>query len=85
MIKCILSGTWKPTGVWLQRASIIQQVQASREKMARLCQASSLSRYHDGVLFEILDALVEGEYVARVKVESENKRHYMPTYRIHVL
>ena len=85
MIKSILAGTWKPTGVWLQRANIIHQIQEARATMARLCQASGLGRYHDAVLSEVLDALVQGEYVARVEVASSNEKHYMPTYRVRSL
>ena len=85
MIKSMMAGTWKPTGVWVQRANIIHQIQEARATMARLCQASGLGRYHDAVLSEVLDALVQGEYVARVQVASGNEKHYMPTYRMRPL
>ena len=78
----LLSGTWKPTGVWLTRANVIDRIHDARETIGELCKASGLSRYHDALLSEILDVLVKVGYAAWVAAASTNEQHYNSTYRV---
>ena len=79
-IKSILGGSWRPTGAWLQRAQVADQVREALPQIERLRQASGAGTYHDAILSEILDALTAADYVKRVRVDSKNEQHYSRTY-----
>ena len=79
-IKSILGGSWRATGIWLQRVEVADQVREALPQIERLRQASGTGTYHDAILSEILDALTAADYVKRVRVDSKSEQHFSPTY-----
>jgi hypothetical protein len=79
--KCVIAGAWKPVGVWQQREDAAQQLREAMPTVERLRKGSGMSKYHDAILAEILDALAAAGYVQLVHVDSKNKQHFAPMYR----
>ena len=84
-IKSILRGTWKPIGIWLQHPDSAEKVRDAMPTIEQLCNESGLNRYHDDILSEMLDALLETGYITRKGTTSSNDKHYASEYQVYEL